>query len=152
MKKVFFAGVIVYSIALLVLSDVGTAMDYSGGAALPWIAKCLIDLCFAGAGALSIWGDQIAWDDEEEGIHAEDLKVPSLILYPIFSLNLILNFGYHVYKAAVTTEAASLYYLIWVAVEFFAILLTVVLYKHALDINRRARRKAGGITNLNRSA
>ena len=142
MKRVFFFGVIAYSAAIFLLNDLPAAVGFTGVAALPWMAKCLLDICFAGAAFFAMFGSQIAWDDEEEGIHAEDIKVPSTWLYGFFGLNLLANFGWHGYEFATKSGVESLYNAAWFFGEFVAMLLTIVLFKHAGQIARREARKA----------
>jgi hypothetical protein len=142
MKKIFFFGVIAYSVLILLLNDLPIAVSVTGTAALPWMAKCLIDLTFAGAAFFAMFGSQIQWDEEEEGIHPDDVKVPATWLYGLFGLNLLANFGWHGYEFATQSGAAALYNAIWFFGEFVAMLLTVILFKHAGQIARREARRA----------
>ena len=142
MKRIFFFGVIAYSVAIFILNDLPGAVNNTGTVALPWMVKCLIDLCFAGAAFFSMFGSQIQWDDEEEGIHAEDVKVPATWLYGLFGINLLLNFGWHGYEFATLSGAESLYNAAWWFVEFAAMFLTFILFKHARQVARREARKA----------
>jgi len=142
MKRVFFFGVIAYSAAIFLLNDLPAATSFTGTAALPWMAKCLIDIMFAGAAFFAMFGSQIQWDDEEEGIHAEDVKVPSTWLYGLFGINLLVNFGWHGYEFAVETGVTALYNAAWFFAEFVAMFLTVILFKHAQDVARREARRA----------
>lgn len=142
MKRVFFFGVIAYSAAIFLLNDLPAAVSFTGTMALPWMAKCLVDVMFAGAGFFSMFGSQIEWDDDEEGIHAEDVKVPSTWLYGLFFVNLVANFGWHGYEFATLSGAASLYNAGWFFAEFVAMGLTFILFKHAQQIARREARKA----------
>ena len=142
MKRVFFFGVIVYSAAIFLLNDLPAATSFTGTAALPWMAKCLIDMCFVGAAFFAIYGASIQWDDDEEGIHPDDVKVPSTWLYGMFLLNLLANFGWHGYEFAMTGGAESLYNAAWFFVEFAAMALTGILFKHAQQIARRDARRA----------
>jgi hypothetical protein len=143
MKRVFFFGIIAYSVAIFLLNDLPAAVGFTGVAALPWIAKCLVDFCFAGAAFFIMFGSQIAWDDDdEESIHAEDVKVPSTWLYALFGLNLLCNFGWHGYEFATLSGATALYNALWFFVEFVAMGLTWVFFSHARKIARREQRKA----------
>jgi hypothetical protein len=142
MKRVFFFGVIAYSIAILLLNDLAIAVNSTGTAAAPWIAKCLIDICFAGSAFFALFGDRIEWDDDEEGIHAEDVKVPSTWLYGTFGLNLFCNFGWHGYEFASLSGVESLYNAAWFFAEFIAMGLTIILFRHARDVARREARRA----------
>lgn len=142
MKKVFFFGVVAYSTAIFLLNDLPAAVGYTGTAALPWMAKCLVDFMFAGAAFFAMFGDQIAWDDEEEGIHPDDVKVPSTWLYGLFGINLVANFGWHGYEFATKSGVEALYNAGWFFGEFIALGLTVILFKHAQQIARREARKA----------
>lgn len=142
MKRVFFFGVIAYSAAIFLLNDLPAAVGFTGVAALPWMGKCLVDICFAGAAFFSMFGSQIEWDDEEEGIHADDVKVPSTWLYGVFFVNLLLNFGWHGYEFATKSGVESLYNAAWFFGEFMAMILTAVFFKHAQAIARREARKA----------
>jgi hypothetical protein len=142
MKRVFFFGVIAYSAAIFLLNDLPAATGFTGTAALPWMAKCLIDIMFAGAGFFTLFGNQIQWDDEEEGIHPDDVKVPSTWLYGLFGVNLLANFGWHGYEFATLNGVESLYNAAWFFAEFVAMFLTFVLFKHAGQVARREARKA----------
>jgi hypothetical protein len=142
MKRVFFASVIAYSAAIFLLNDLGSAVGHSGTTALPWMAKCLIDICFAGAAFFAMFGDQIEWDDDEEGIHPDDVTVPSTWLYGLFGVNLLANFGWHGYEFAVLNGAESLYNAAWFFVEFLGMGITLILFKHAQQTARRAARAA----------
>lgn len=152
MKRVFFFGVIVYSVAIFLLNDLPAATNYSGTAALPWMAKCLVDLCFVGAAFFSMFGSQIQWDEEEEGIHPDDVKVPSTWLYGLFGINLLANFGWHGYEFAMLSGAAALYNAMWFFAEFVALGLTLILFKHAQDIARREARRAQTVRNMRPAA
>jgi len=142
MKKVFFVGVIVYSAAIILLMDLPTAVSFSGTKALPWMAKCLIDLLFIGAAFFTMFGSTIEWDDDEIGIHPDDVKVPDMWLYGAFGLNLLCNFGWHGYEFATLSGAESLYNAVWFFAEFLAMFLTFVLFKHAGQVARRELRNA----------
>lgn len=142
MKRVFFFGVIAYSAAIFLLNDLPAAIGFTGTAALPWMTKCLIDICFAGAAFFVMFGDQIQWDDDEEGIHPDDVKVPSTWLYGLFGVNLLANFGWHGYEFATKSGVESLYNAGWFFAEFVAMFLTFVLFKHAGQVARREARKA----------
>jgi hypothetical protein len=141
MKRVFFFGVIAYSVAIFLLNDLPAAVSFTGTAALPWMAKCLIDFMFAGAGFFAMFGNQIEWDDDEEGIHAEDVKVPATWLYGLFGVNLLANFGWHGYEFATLSGIEALYNAAWFFVEFLAMMLTLVLFKHAQQIAKREARR-----------
>ncbi len=151
MKRVFFFGVIAYSAAIFLLNDLPAATGFSGTQALPWMVKCLIDLCFVGAGFFAIYGASIQWDEDEEGIHPDDVKVPSTWLYGLFGINLVVNFGWHGYEFAMTNGAESLYNAAWFFAEFAAMALTLILYKHSLQIARREARRAQQVRGTVRS-
>ena len=155
MKRVFFFGVIAYSAAIFLLNDLPTAISFTGTTALPWMAKCLVDFCFAGAAFFAMFGKEIEWDDDEVGIHADDVKVPDIWLYGLFGLNLVANFGWHGYEFSTLSGAESLYNAAWFFGEFVAMALTFILFKHAQQVARREARKARaaqGVTNLRNSA
>jgi hypothetical protein len=142
MKRVFFFGVIAYSIAILLLNDLAAATNLQDTAAAPWIAKCLVDICFAGAGFFALFGDRINWDEDEEGIHPDDVKVPAVWLYGLFGLNLLCNFGWHGFEFAHESGALALYNGAWFFAEFIAMGLTIILFRHARDVARREARRA----------
>lgn len=142
MKRVFLFGVIVYSGLILLMNDLPFATSYTDTAALPFIAKCLVDLGFVAFALFKMFGSQIAWDDEEVGIHADDVKLPDSWFYGVFGLNLLGNFGWHGYLFAHENGAFALYNAIWFFVEFFAMALTFIFYKHALEVMRREARRA----------
>ena len=142
MKRVFFFGVIAYSAAIFLLNDLPAATNYTGTQALPWMAKCLVDFVFAGAAFFAMFGNQIQWDDEEEGIHPEDVAVPSTWLYGLFGVNLLVNFGWHGFEFATLSGPIALYNGAWFFAEFVALFLTFVLFKHAKVAAQREARKA----------
>ncbi len=142
MKRVFFFGVIVYSVMILLLNDWPGAVNQTGTAALPWIAKCLVDFSFGAFGLFKMFGDQIHWDEDEVGVHPDDVSVPDTWLYGVFGLNLLGNFGWHGYEFATQAGASSVYNSVWFFVEFAAMFLTFILYKHAAQMARREARKA----------
>jgi hypothetical protein len=142
MKRVFFTGVIVYSAAILLLNDWPTAINLTGSAALPWMAKCLIDICFGGLSIFKMFGDQIHFDEDEVGIHSDDVSVPDVWLYGLFGLNLLGNFGWHGYEFATETGITATYNSFWFMGEFMAMLLTFILYRHAAQVAARELRKA----------
>lgn len=142
MKRVFFFGVIVYSVMILLLNDWPGAIGATGTAALPWMAKCLVDFTFGAFGLFKMFGSQIHFDDEEVGVHPDDIAVPDTWFYGIFGVNLLGNFGWHGYQFATQTGAASMYYSLWFFAEFAAMALTFIFYKHALDVARREARRA----------
>ena len=142
MKRVFFFGVIAYSAAIFLLNDLPAATGYTGTAAIPWMVKCLIDICFAGAAFFTMFGSQIEWDDDEIGVHPDDVKVPDIWLYGLFGLNLLANFGWHGYEFAVKSGVESLYNAAWFFAEFVAMFLTFIFFKHAGQVARREARKA----------
>jgi hypothetical protein len=142
MKRVFFFGVIIYSVMIFLLNDLPAAVGFTGVAALPWMGKCLVDILFAGAAFFAMFGDQISWDDDEEGIHPDDVKVPSTWLYGLFGINLLANFGWHGYEFATLSGVESLYNAAWFFAEFVAMALTFILFKHAGQIARREAKRA----------
>lgn len=142
MKRVFFFGVMAYSAMILLTMDWPLAAGATGTAAMPWMAKCLVDLAFIGLGGFKLFGAQIHWDDEEEGIHPDDVSVPDVWLYGVFGLNLLGNFGWHGYEFATQTGTVAFYNSIWWFVEAAAMFLTFVLYKHAAATARREARRA----------
>jgi hypothetical protein len=143
MRRVFFFGVLGYSLAILVVSDLPNATQYTGTQALPFMVKCLIDLSFAAFAGFKMFGSQIHWDDEEVGIHEDDIKLPDAWFYGLFGINLLGNFGWHGYKFATETDATALYYALWFFAEFIAMALTFILYKHSLEVQRREMRRTG---------
>jgi len=96
MRRVFFFGVIAYSVLILLLNDLPYATSYTGTAAMPFMLKCLVDISFAAFAAFKIFGSQIHWDEDEVGIHEDDIKLPDAWFYGLFGLNLLGNFGWHV--------------------------------------------------------
>ncbi len=148
MKRVFLFGVIVYSALILVLNDLPFATNYTGTAALPFMLKCLVDLSFAGFAAFKMFGSQIQWDDDEVGVHADDLKLPDSWFYGVFALNLAANFCWHGYLFASEAGATALYNALWFFAEFFAMGLTFILYKHSLEAMRREARRRPPVSNV----
>lgn len=142
MKRVFLFGVITYSVLILLLNDLPFATSYTGTAAMPFMLKCLVDITFGGFAAFKMFGSQIQWDDEEVGVHADDVKVPDAWFYGIFALNLLANFGWHGYLFSTETGATALYNALWFFGEFLAGGLTVIFYKHSLEVARREARRA----------
>ena len=142
MKRVFFFGVIVYSAMILILNDWPGAISNTGTQALPWMVKCLVDLAFAGFGGFKLFGKLIHFDEDEVGIHEDDISVPDTWLYGLFGLNLLGNFGWHGYEFAEEQDGTAFYNSIWFFGEAIAMLLTFVLYKHAVIVAQREARKA----------
>jgi hypothetical protein len=142
MKRVFFFGVVLYSAMVLLLNDWPAAVGFTGTAALPWMAKCLVDFSFGAFGLFKLFGDQIHFDDEEIGIHPDDVSVPDTWFYGVFGLNLLGNFLWHGYQFATQSGAVATYNSIWFFAEFAALALTFILYKHAAQVARREARKA----------
>ena len=142
MKRFFFFAVIIYSVAILILNDWPGAISQTGTAALPWMAKCLVDFSFGAFSLFKMFGNLIEFDEEEVGIHADDISVPDTWFYGIFGLNLLANFGWHGYEFATLNGAASLYNSFWFFAEFAAMAMTLILYKHAAQVARREQRRA----------
>lgn len=142
MKRVFFFGVVAYSLAILLLNDWPAAVNNTGTQALPWMAKCLIDVTFGGLGVFKLFGNQIHFDEDEAGIHPDDVSVPDTWLYGLFGLNLLLNWGWHGYEFATQSGVTATYNSFWFMAEFGAMFLTFVLYKHSVQIAQREARKA----------
>lgn len=142
MKRVFFFGVIVYSALILLLNDWPGAVSLTGTAALPFMAKCLVDFSFGAFALFKMFGDQIQWDDDEVGVHPDDVSVPDTWFYGVFGLNLLANFGWHGYEFATLSGSSSIYNSLWFFAEFAAMALTLILYKHAVAVAKREARKA----------
>jgi hypothetical protein len=141
MKRIFLAGVIIYSGLLFLMNDLPFATTYQDTEALPFMLKCLVDFAFAGFAAFKMFGSQIQWDDEEIGIHADDVKLPDSWFYGLFGLNLIGNVGWHGFLFAHLSGASSLYNAMWFFAEAGALAMTWIFYRHALDVVRREARR-----------
>lgn len=142
MKRVFFFGVVAYSVLIFLLNDFPAAINFTGTAAMPWMGKCLVDIAFTISAFFALFGDQIEWDEDEEGVHADDVKVPAVWLYGLFGLNLLANWGWHGYEFATLTNAGSFYNGIWWIAESIAMFLTFVLFRHARATAIREARRA----------
>lgn len=142
MKRVFFFGVVLYSAMILLLNDWPAAVGSTGTQALPWMAKCLVDFSFAALALFKMFGSQIHFDEDEIGVHPDDVSVPDVWLYGVFGLNLLGNFGWHGYEFATQSGVTATYNSIWFFAEFAAMFLTFVLYRHAAESARREARKA----------
>lgn len=142
MKRVFFFAVIVYSALTLLLNDWPAAVSFTGTAAMPWMAKCLVDFSFGALALFKMFGEQMHFDDDEIGVHPDDVSVPDVWLYGIFGLNLLGNFLWHGYEFATQSGVTATYNSIWFFAEFAAMFLTFVLYKHAAQVARRELRRA----------
>lgn len=142
MKRVFFFGIIAYSVAIILLNDLPAAVNSTGTAALPWMFKCLVDISFGALGVFKLFGDQIHWDEDDIGVHPDDVAVPDTWLYGLFGINLFLNFGWHGYEFATLSGVESLYNAAWFFAEFIAMFLTFVFFKHAGQLARKEARKA----------
>ncbi len=151
MKRVFMFGVIAYSALIFMLNDLPFATQFTGTAALPFMVKCLVDLAFAGFGAYKLFGKQIVWDEDEVGIHEDDIKLPDAWLYGLFGLNLLGNFAWHGYLFSTETGPTALYNALWFFVEAVALVLTFIFYKHALQVQRREMRRAGATGTIRRA-
>lgn len=142
MKRVFFTGVVIYSILMILLNDWPAAIGNTGNAALPWMGKCLVDIGFALIGLYKLFGNQIHFDEDEIGIHEDDISVPDTWLYGLFGLDLLANWGFHGYEFANQTGVVATYNSLWWMGESLAMVLTFVLYRHAMQVARREARKA----------
>ena len=142
MKRVFFLGMIAYSAAILFFNDWPGAINNVPPAAYVWMAKCLLDLAFGGLAALKLFGDQIHFDEDEIGLHPEDVSVPDVWLYAAFGLNILGSWSWHGYEFAHQTGIEATYNSIWWFGETVVLFLTYVFYKHAADVARREARKA----------
>ena len=149
-KHIFLIGVIVYSVASMVLQHWPAAVNYTGMAALPWMVLMVVDLGFAATAGIKLVGPALfASDDEEENIlDVEDLNVPDGWFYGLFGLNLLGNVGWHGYMFATETGAASFGFSIWFIVEVVAIALTFLFFKHAQKVARVKARKSATISRV----
>ncbi len=152
MKRMFLFGVMAYSVLIFLLNDLPFATQFTGTAALPFMLKCLVDIAFAGYAAYKMFGAQIQWDDDEIGIHEDDIKVPDAWFYGLFGLNLLGNFGWHGFLFATETGPTALYNAVWWFVEAAAMALTFIFYKHALQAQRRAMRQQGATGGIRRAS
>ena len=142
MKRVFFLGVVIYSVMILITNDWAGAIGNTGTAALPWMAKCLVDFSFGAFGLFKLFGKLIHFDEDEVGVHEDDITVPDTWLYGLFGLNLLGNFGWHGYEFANQTGVEGFYKSLWFCAEFASMAITFVLYKHAVIVAQREARKA----------
>lgn len=142
MKRVFFIGIIAYSVMIFLTNDWANAINTNDNSAWFWIAKCLVDFCFAAVGLFKVFGKLVHFDEDEIGIHEDDISVPDTWLYGLFGLNLVANCGWHAYQFKSQTGVESAYNSAWFFVEFIGIVATFVLYKHAVIVAQREARKA----------
>lgn len=141
MKRAFFLAVIAYSAMMLITNDWPAAISNTGTHALPWMAKCLVDFVFAGVGVFKIFGKLIHFDEDEVGVHEDDITVPDTWLYGLFGLNLLANWGWHGYLFATEESVTSFYNSIWWFAESLGMGLTFLFYKNAVKVAQREYRK-----------
>ncbi len=142
MKRFFFIGIIVYSAMTLLTNDWPAAVNTQDNSAWFWIAKCLVDFSFAAFGLFKVFGKLVHFDEDEVGIHEDDISVPDTWLYGLFGLNLVANAGWHGYEFKSLSGWDSTYNSIWFFAEFIALVATFILYKHAVIVAQKEQRKA----------
>lgn len=144
-KKVFYSSIIGYSLALLWMWDFWAGIDSVGTTSYAFLAKMVVDIGFiCGALVLLLGPSMFASDDDEDdvGIHQEDLHISDTSLFGLFTVNLVANGGYHAYLYANTTGAESAYYLMWTLGEIFGVFFCAMLWNHAVKAQKRLARKA----------
>jgi hypothetical protein len=149
MKRAFFIGIIAYSVMIFLTNDWYNAINTTDNSAWFWIVKCLVDFCFAGFGLFKVFGKLIHFDEDEVGIHEDDITVPDTWLYGLFGLNLIANCSWHAYQFKSQSGAESAYNSVWFFVEFVGVVATFILYKHAAMVAVREQRKARAAAKFN---
>jgi hypothetical protein len=144
-KRVLYFGIIAYSIALLVFQDWGSMAATVGTVSALWLGKMLLDVGFAGLGAVRLAGPAFFADDEDDDedvtIHAEDMAVSDTMLFGVFLANIVANLGFHAYATVTATGAESIYYSVWVIAEAVAFLFAALLFKNARAAQRKLARK-----------
>lgn len=144
-KKALYFGIIAFSAALLVLQDWPNMLGSTGTTSLAWLVKMFVDIAFAGMGLIRLVGPALFAEDEgddEVAIHEEDLHVSDTALFGLFLVNLVGNAGYHGYRTVMATGGESFYFSLWVMAEGVAILLSYVLWTHAVKVQRRLARQS----------
>jgi hypothetical protein len=144
-KSVLYIGIIAYSAAILFLQDWGDMVNTLGLVSAAFLGKMLIDIGFCGAGAIRLVGPAFFAtdeDDDEVGIHEEDLQFSDTALYGLFFVDVLANAGWHGYVTTMTNGAMSFAYSIWVIIEAFALFFTFILWRHAIKVQKRVARKA----------
>jgi len=144
-KKAIYIGIIVYSVAILVIEDWPVMLATTGTVSLMWLLKMGVDIAFAGMAAVRLIGPSLFADDEaddEVAIHEDDLHFSDTALFGFFLLDLAGNIGWHGYMTVMTTGAQSFYYSLWTIAEAIAIFFSWILWSHAIKMQRKAARKA----------
>jgi hypothetical protein len=144
-KRVFYIAIIGYSAALLVMWDFAAGINSIGSTSYAFLGKMIVDIVFIGMAAVRLLGPTFfASDDDEDdiGIHEEDLHFSDTALFGLFTVDLLANGGFHAYLYANTTGLESSYYLIWTLVEVFGVFFCGMLWNHAAKAQKRLARKA----------
>lgn len=144
-KKIFYTGIIAYSLALLWMWDFWAGINSTGGTSYAFFGKMVVDIGFICAALIMLVGPSMfASDDDEDdiGIHQEDLHMSGSSLFGLFTLNLVANGGYHVYLYGTTLGAESAYYVLWALAEVFGVFFCAMLWSHAVKAQKKLARKA----------
>ena len=144
-KKVFYTSIIGYSLALLWMWDFWAGINSTGSISYAFLGKMVVDIGFICAALVLMLGPSVfASDDDEDdvGIHQEDLHISDTSLFGLFTLNLVANGAYHAYLYGNTTGGESAYYLIWTLGEIFGVFFCAILWNHAVKAQKRLARKS----------
>ncbi len=158
MKKMFFTGVIAYSIALFILQDLPLQTAATGAMNYAFLGKLVIDVFFAGYAAFKLFGkDWIPQDDDDDEIthiDASEVSIPDNWLYGLFGINLIANAGFHMWLTGQTTGGESVWFTAWFLGEVALLLLTFVFFKHAQAayLRRLAADRKNKVRNISTAA
>jgi len=145
-KSVLYVGIIAYSVALLLFQDWPAMTGTLGLISAAFLAKMGLDILFASMAGIRLVGPAFFADDEnpedDVAIHAEDLQFSDTALFGLFFVNVLANGGFHAYKTVTTLGGESFAFSLWVIVEFFALFLTFILWRHAVQSQRRKAARA----------
>ena len=145
-KKVFYIGIIAYSLLVLFFWDWPTMVGTTGTASVPWLGKMAVDILFTMGSAVLMFGPSLFANDEEDEdefvLHKEDLPVSDNLLFGAFLVNIVGNLGWHGFQAAITDGTTSFYYSIWAVCEFVLLIMCWVLLMHTRKVTRRRAQKA----------
>lgn len=154
-KGVLYVGIIAYSGAMLLFFDWPAQTAATGTANFAWLAKVLVDVAFIGLGLIRLLGPALFAEDEaddEVAIHEEDLHISDTALYGAFLLNVLGNAGFHAYMTSQVTGAESVFFTFVFVAEVLVLILTWVMWTHAIKAQKRAAQRARAQSNPRRVA
>jgi hypothetical protein len=148
MKRLFMMGVIIYSMAVLIVCHWPAMALTTDSASAPWYALMLVDIAFTLFAFIKLVGiDKMfsKYNQDVDDISIGELDMPDNWMYGLFGVNLIGNFGWHSFLAIHSQNAQSVYWSFWAVVELIALVLTFLFF-------RAAQRKAQKLASASRNS